>query len=69
MDATKNRDDKDGVLIAGTYIQYFLANQHNIQYDGMLDRFREQTSDNNSCKSYQRLRNKNLKYLVIDPNI
>lgn len=35
----------------------------------MLDRFREQTSDNNECKSYKRLQNNNIKYLVIDPNI
>jgi hypothetical protein len=35
----------------------------------MLNRFREQASDNNECKTYQRLRNSNLKYLVIDPNI
>lgn len=65
----KNRDNTDGVLIAGTYIQYFLDNQHNVRGDGMLDRFREQTSDNNLCKSYQRLHNNNIKYLVIDPNI
>ena len=65
----KTRDDKDGVLIAGTYIQYFLDNQRNLKMDGMLNRFREQNSDGNVCKSYQRLRNNNLKYLVIDPNI
>lgn len=35
----------------------------------MLNRFREETSDGNMCKSYQRLRDENLKYLVIDPNI
>lgn len=35
----------------------------------MLNRFREQNSDGNMCKSYQRLRDNNLKYLVIDPNI
>jgi hypothetical protein len=69
IDYTANRDNKDGVLIAGTYLQYFLKNQHNIKSDGMLDRFREQTSDNNECKSYKRLQNNNIKYLVIDPNI
>jgi len=69
IDYVKNRSDKDGVLVAGTYLQYFLDNQHNIKLDGMLDRFREQNSDGNMCKSYQRLRNNNLKYLVIDPNI
>ncbi|MEI7918732.1 MAG: hypothetical protein WCH65_00515 [bacterium] len=69
IDYVKTRKDSDGVLIAGTYMQYFLDNQHNIKADGMLDRFREQNSDGNMCKSYQRLRNNNLKYLVIDPNI
>lgn len=69
IDYTADRDNKDGVLIAGTYIQYFLKNQYNLKADGMLDRFREQTSDNNECKSYKRLQNNNIKYLVIDPNI
>lgn len=69
IDYVKNRPNKDGVLIAGTYMQYFLDNQRNIKWDGMLDRFREQNSDGNMCKSYQRIRNNNLKYLVIDPNI
>jgi hypothetical protein len=35
----------------------------------MLDRFWEQNSDNNECKSYQRIQKSNIKYLVIDPNI
>jgi len=65
----KNRKNTDGVLIAGTYMQYFLDNQHNIKGDGMLDWFWEQNSDGNLCKSYQRLQGSNLKYLVIDPNI
>ncbi|MFA5748226.1 MAG: hypothetical protein WC872_03900 [Candidatus Absconditabacterales bacterium] len=69
IDAVKDRSDDDGVLIAGTYIQYFLKNQHNINFDGMLNWFWEQTSDNNSCKSYKRLQDKKIKYLVIDPNI
>ncbi|MEI8091071.1 MAG: hypothetical protein WCG98_02210 [bacterium] len=56
-------------MIAGTYIQYFLKNQHNLVNDGMLNRFWEQTSDGNECKSYQRLQARNIKYLVIDPNI
>lgn len=65
----KNRKDVDGVLVAGTYMQYFLDNQHNIRGDWMLSRFREQNSDGNLCRSYQRIRNNNVKYLVIDPNI
>ena len=35
----------------------------------MLNRFREKNSDGDLCKSYQRLVDSNLKYLVIDPNI
>lgn len=69
IEHVKNRKNEDGVLIAGTYIQYFLKNQRNIKMDGMLDWFWEQTSDNNDCKSIQRLKNNNIKYLVIDPNI
>lgn len=69
IDYVKNRKDTDGVLIAGTYIQYFLANQWNLKSDGMLDRFREETSDNDPCKSIKRLQNNNIKYLVVDPNI
>lgn len=64
-----NRKNEDGVLIAGTYIQYFLKNQRNITMDGMLSRFWELASDNDSCKTSQRLKNANIKYLVIDPNI
>lgn len=69
MDYTKDRDDNDGVLIAGTYLQYFLDNQKNIKFDWMLSWFWEQWSDGNVCKTYQRLKSENLKYLVIDPNI
>lgn len=69
IEHVKDRPDTDGVLIAGTYIQYFLRNQRNIKADGMLSRFWEQNSDGNMCKSYQRLKNNHLKYLVIDPNI
>jgi len=69
IEYVKNRPNNDGVLIAGTYIQYFLDNQHNLKNDGMLSRFREQNSDGNMCKSYQRIRNNDIKYLVIDPNI
>lgn len=65
----KDRKDEDWVLIAWTYIQYFLDNQKNILNDWSLTRFWEQWSDWDPCKMYQRLRNKNLKYLVIDPNV
>lgn len=69
IDLVDNRPNDDWVLIAWTYIQYFLKNQHNIQGDWMLSRFWERTSDNDVCKSYQRLKNEKMKYFVIDPNI
>ena len=69
IEELKNRKDEDGVLIAGTYIQYFLHNQKNITLDGLLSQLREQMSDYNSCKTYHRLKNNHIKYLVIDPNI
>ncbi len=64
-----DRANEEGVLIAGTYLQYFLKNQWNLKLDGMLTRFWEQVSDFDSCKSYQRLQQEKVKYIVIDPNI
>ena len=69
IDYVKDRKDEDWVLIAWTYIQYFLDNQKNIKMDWSLDWFREQWSDWDTCKMYQRLKNAKIKYLVIDPNI
>lgn len=69
IEYVKDRNDQDGVLIAGTYLQYFLHNQKNLRLDGMLSWLWEEMSDYNHCKSYHRLRNQHIKYLVIDPNI
>ncbi len=69
IEQVKWRKDTDGVLIAWTYIQYFLHNQKNIVSDGMVGWLREDMSDNDSCKSSIRLKKKNIKYIVIDPNI
>lgn len=69
IDYTKDRADNDWVLIAWTYIQYFLNNQRNLMMDWSLSRFWEQWSDQNMCKMYNRLKKSNIKYLVIDPNI
>jgi hypothetical protein len=65
----KNRKDEDGVLIAGTYLQYFLQNQYNIFFDGLLTEFWKRWSDGNTCNLALRLQDKKIKYLVIDPNI
>lgn len=64
-----NRKDEDWVLIAGTYLQYFLENQKNIIGDGLLTTFRQRWSDENTCNLALRLQDKKVKYLVIDPNI
>lgn len=69
INMTENREDKDWVLIAWTYIQYFLKNQKNLKLDWMLGWFREEASDNDACKTYHRLKGENIKYFVIDPNI
>jgi hypothetical protein len=69
IELVKDREDKDWVLIAGTYIQYWLHNQKNIVADWLLWSLREEMSDNDSCKTSKRLQARNIKYLVIDPNI
>ena len=67
--ALANRDNDDGVIIAWTYIQYFLWNQWNIKWDWMLSNFWKNTSDWDLCKTYRRLKKDNTRYLIIDPNI
>jgi hypothetical protein len=69
MKYVENRKDEDGVLIAGTYLQYFLKNQNNIVGDGLLTEFWRRWSDENTCNLSLRLQDKKIKYLVIDPNI
>ena len=64
-----NRKNEDWVIIAWTYIQYFLWNQWNIKSDWMLLDFRRKTSDWDLCKTYRRLKNDDTRYLIIDPNI
>ena len=69
INALANRNNEDWVIIAWTYIQYFLWNQWNIKADGMLSNFWKKTSDWDLCKTYRRLKNDNTRYLIIDPNI
>lgn len=69
LEHVKKRADTDGVLIAGTYLQYFLDNQKNVMGDGLLTTLRQRMSDYDLCKISLRLKQKNLKWLVIDPNI
>ena len=67
--ALADRDNNDWVIIAWTYIQYFLWNQWNIKSDGMLWTFWKNSSDWDLCKTYRRLKKDNTRYLIIDPNI
>lgn len=68
--ASNNRDtDNEWIYLAWTYGQYFIENQRNIMYDQFLHNFYTRSSDNNICKTYQRLKDQKIKYIVIDPNI
>ena len=69
INALADRDNEDWIIIAWTYIQYFLWNQWNIRPDGMLSDFWKKTSDWDLCKTYRRLKDENVRYLIIDPNI
>ena len=69
INALANRDNNDWVIIAWTYIQYFLWNQWNLKWDWMLSEFWKKSSDWNLCKLYRRLKKDNTRYLIIDPNI
>lgn len=60
---------KEQNIIAGTYLQYRINDQSKAYSDGLLTNLRERFSDRDVCKSYLRLKDKNFKYLVIDPNI
>lgn len=69
INAVANRKDEEGILIAGTYLQYFLPNQHNLFSDGLLTTLWQRGADGNTCSLALRLQQKKIKYLVIDPNI
>lgn len=69
IDALAARDNSDWVIVAWTYIQYFLWNQWNVKADAMLLDFWKKASDWDLCKTYRRLKNDNSRYLIIDPNI
>jgi hypothetical protein len=67
LQAANESTPEEGSLIAGTYIRYFVEDQTNVQYDQFLTKLWEDFSDNDTCNSYLRLKDQNLKYLVIDP--
>lgn len=63
------RKKGEGVVVAGTYMQYFIDDQNNVSADGFLSDFWKNSSDNNVCNTYLRLADQKKKYIVIDPNI
>jgi hypothetical protein len=65
----EDRDPSDGITIAGTYLQYFLDDQSNIESDGLVVWVRQRMSDGDVCASYLRLKDSNQRYVIIDPNI
>ena len=69
LESMNTRNDWDGARIAGTYSRYFVENQDNIIYDQFLTWMRRMSSDNNLCSTYLRLKDNNMKYLALDPNI
>jgi len=69
INALADRKNEDWIIMAWTYIQYFLWNQRNIRWDWMLGDFRKNSSDWDLCKTYRRLKDNNSRYLIIDPNI
>lgn len=69
LDYVADRENEHGVLIAWTYLQYFLQNQYYITSDGLLTKLWQRGSDNNICALDLRLENQNISYIVIDPNI
>lgn len=69
LTAVNQRKEGEWVIVAGTYSQYFIDNQRNVSPDWFLTSFWETASDNNVCNTYLRLKDKNTKYIAIDPNI
>lgn len=69
MDRLNQRGDGKGAFIAGTYLQYFITNQKNIDQDNLLGSLRKKMSDNDPCAAYLRLQQEKYDLLVIDPNI
>jgi len=69
LEYLKNRKDEDGVMIWGTYMQYFLDNQKNLMWDWLLTISRQWSSDYDLCNFRNRYRAKNVKYIVVDQNI
>ncbi|PID34907.1 MAG: hypothetical protein CR971_00745 [candidate division SR1 bacterium] len=72
IEKVDQRSDDEGLVIAGTYMQYFLKKQKNVIFDTRLGKLANLSSDENVCKTYKRFKqdkNHNIKYIVLDQNI
>jgi len=63
------RGEDQGMLVAGTYLRYFVDNQRYVKDDGFLGRLWQMFSDSDACNAYLRLKDNHIRYIVIDPNI
>lgn len=69
IDLANERSSDEWLFIAWTYLRYFIEDQSYIKYDQFLKWLWKQFSDGDACKTYLRLKDQNIKYIVIDPNI
>lgn len=69
LSKVNGREKGEWVVVAWTYLQYFINDQNNVSSDGFLTEFRKSASDNNVCNTYKRLVDKKTKYFLVDPNI
>lgn len=68
-DQINNQTGSEINLIAWTYAQYWINNQARLYGDWFLGALWKWFSDRDECKSYLRLKDQGMKYMIIDPNI
>ncbi len=64
-----NRELGEAWIIWWTYMRYFIKNQDSIINDQFLTKLYKWFSDDNLDKAYERLKDQNITWIVIDPNI
>lgn len=69
IDYFNNRKAEEAWIIWWTYMRYFVKNQDSIIDDQFLIRLYKWFSDDNVDKAYERLKDQNITWIVIDPNI
>lgn len=67
--AFNERKDNESWIIWWTYMRYFIKNQNKILDDQFLVNLWKIFSDSDVTKSYERLKDQQIKEIVIDPNI